>query len=113
MKSLEIIDDIIIQCEDKVEFQKDFLKANPKEKPNPIFERQLNGCKQIKQDLEVLDIIRKKRVDIGRFKAGWYISSTPHQLMKIYNRDCNYIDNELSIDEVIKLKQWWEEKDND
>lgn len=63
---------------------------------------------QIKQDLDVLEILKNKNINVGRFKARFYISSNPHQLMRTYNCDCNYIDDELSIDEVIKLKQWLE-----
>jgi hypothetical protein len=100
MKSLEIVNELIECFEDKVEFQKDFLKANPKEKPNPIFERQLNGCKQIKQDLEVLEILRK------------YLYIVENQIprtddyFEILETDLDEMQDDENCDDFYKVKQW-------
>ena len=60
---------------------------------------------QIKQDLEVLEIIRKKNVNIEFFKTiieGYLIEGT----LIIYNEQ-GY--QKLTLEEVIKVKQWLEE----
>ena len=62
----------------------------------------------IKEDLEVLEILINKSVDVGRFKAKCYLLSTPDSIMRNYNFDCNYVVNELLIDEVIILKKYFE-----
>lgn len=106
MKSLEIVNDKIAELKDTYQH----YTAVEKDKAKSSFAKfDIEQYQQIKQDLEVLEILKNKNINVGRFKARCYISSDPHQLMRTYNCDCNYIDDELSIDEVIKLKQWLEE----
>ena len=64
----------------------------------------------IKQDLEALEIIRKKKVDV------YYL----HALLKngevdvVLNRYNIYArEGALTMEELIKLKQWLEENDNE
>ena len=106
MKSLEIIDEIIANFEDRVEFEKIFLKANPSERPRNKFIRQLEGSKQIKQDLEVLEIIRKKKVDVASLKEIIEFSNTNEYILHVYNY--NHSRYTLTMEELLKLKQWLE-----
>ena len=115
MKSLDIVNRNIEEAQEALDEATDDFRIYPcdygtweeieEHYTAPYLRHYIEENKQIKQDLEVLEIIKNKNVDIGRFKARCYISSNPHHLMRTYNCGCNYIDDELSIDEVIKLKQ--------
>ena len=108
MKSLEIVNEMVDYWESAVNVacQSNAENGYYDELDIVEYQNRLKKYQQIKQDLEVLEILKNKNIDVGRFKAKFYILSDPHQLMRAYNWDCNYIDDELSIDEVIKLKQW-------
>ena len=68
--------------------------------------------RKIIEDLEVLEIIKKKLVDIG------YISSLVTQytdnlyVLEKYNGILS-IPYQLTLEELLKLKQWLEENEND
>lgn len=100
MKSLEALEDIITihsnivgtnRCQGKTRF---------------------GMCvRQIKKDLEVLEILKKKKVEVLHL---WYIIKTNEEknneyiLMK-YNESFGNQRNELTLEELLKLRQWLEE----
>lgn len=63
---------------------------------------------QIKQDLEVLEIIRKKKVDVRLLAIYIFIPSSDEEKLKNYNKHCKHINHELTMEELLKLKQWLE-----
>lgn len=63
---------------------------------------------KIKQDLEVLEIIRNKEIDIGFLKSILHDYSN-EEALEIYN---DYGYHKLTMEELLKLKQWLEENDN-
>ena len=69
-------------------------------------------AEQIKQDLEVLEIIRNKRVDMKLF-AMFCVALTNEEILFSYNSNCSYEDEKLTMEELLKLKQWLEENEND
>ena len=67
-----------------------------------------NMSNPIKQDLEVLEIIRKKDVDVAFLKTildGYLIDGT----LIIYNEESGR--QQLTLEELLKLKQWLEENE--
>ena len=73
-------------------------------------------AEQIKQDLEVLEIIRKKSVYLRELKhilRGFRekIYTTMEEVLVGYNL---YVtrENELTMEELLKLKQWLEKEEN-
>ena len=80
----------------------------------------LEELQQIKQDLEVLEIIDKKNVRIGEikyylkeFKEGISISITKIEDVLIeYNKGVA-LEDELTMEELLKLKQWLEVNENE
>lgn len=69
---------------------------------------------QIKQDLEVLEIIRKKEVNVRTLQ--YYLSAFKEKKdivqLNLYNAflEENF---KLTMEELLKLKQWLEENEND
>lgn len=98
MKSLEIVNEILdMDCDTMFAYQRHWH----------VSEKYLET---IKQDLEVLEIIKKKKVDMAFFII--VIHSTLHidEQINYYNlRQCNYC--KLINEEFIKLKQWLEENE--
>lgn len=95
MKSLEIVDKKINYCE---------------KQEVPFISIRLVSSQQIKQDLEVLEIIRKKKVEV--FPLFFIIRTSEEEsdeyiLMK-YNTRFNNKLYELTMEELLKLKQWLE-----
>ena len=71
----------------------------------------------IEQDLEVLEIIRKKKVDIKLLISDPFIMSN-EKILEIYNKNMrlNYLNGEkyqLTLEELLKLKQWLEVNENE
>ena len=62
---------------------------------------------KIKQYLEVLEIIRKKRVDM-KLLAMFFVALTTNEILFSYNSNCGYEDEKLTLEELLKLKQWLE-----
>jgi hypothetical protein len=63
----------------------------------------------IKQDLEVLEIIRKKDVNLATLKLCIIRTDTIEQLLSKYNKSRYFTQDELTMEELLKLKQWLEE----
>lgn len=114
LKSLEIIDEIIQDLEDRLEFDKLSLKGKPNEISMNKFSRKLEGNKQIKQDLEALEIIKKKNIDIKGLKhtlKGFIegIYKTMEEVLNSYNLYFQSMEEYLTLEELLKLKQWLED----
>ena len=94
MKSLEIVNERIestLKAENKLKMELQLC-----------FYKDEANC--IKQDLEVLEIIRKKRVDMKLF-AMFCVALTNEEILFSYNSNCSYEDEKLTMEELLKLKQ--------
>ena len=101
MKSLEIVNKEIELIESelqKIENEEDSLF------PFDTLMNELEKYSQIKQDLEVLEILKNKKVDIG-FVKSILESCSIEESLEVIN-DCGY--RKLTMEELIKLKQWLE-----
>lgn len=69
-----------------------------------------SSVKIIKQDLEVLEIIRKKQVDLVFLRKVVVKLDNLEEMLDMYNtvewQHC------LTMEELIKLKQWLEKEEN-
>lgn len=102
MKSLELINERIertLKAEDKLKMELQLC-----------FYKDEANC--IKQDLEVLEIIRKKNVDIKLLKLYYHISLKVEDLLDTYNAAIKFDKHKLTLEELLKLKQWLEENEN-
>jgi hypothetical protein len=72
----------------------------------------LTDCEEhfekIKQDLEVLEIIRKKKVDVPLLERIIKGHSFDQAILDIYNLATN---SQLTLEELLKLKRWLEENE--
>lgn len=69
---------------------------------------------QIKQDLEVLEIIRKRRVDIDALIRIIRINSEKSNEKMLYDYNCIVVKiYKLTMEELLKLKQWLEKSNNE
>lgn len=100
MKSLDILNRVIQS------YQKCFIIGS-------LEEADKLSCLEmvkIKQDLEVLEIIREKKVNMGwlmfLIKGGVKLKD----IEQIYPKDG---DTPLILEELLKLKQWLEENENE
>ena len=94
MKSLEIVND-------EIEMRKGNIL-------NDAEWNRLKKLETIQQDLEVLEIIRKKKVDMTYFVVAIHSNLPIDEQINYYNRSqSNYC--KLLDEEFIKLKQWLEE----
>lgn len=106
MKSLEIVRDKLYILEkypakiEAVKLEKDVL----------INQEQLL---KIEQELEALEIIRKKDVNLATLKLCIMRTDTIEQLLSKYNKSRYFTQDELTLEELLKLKQWFEENEND
>lgn len=73
-----------------------------------MLEEQLAHFDIIKQDLEVLEIIRKKNVDIKLLKLYYNISLKVEDWLDTYNSTIKFDKHKLTMEELLKLKQWLE-----
>lgn len=71
----------------------------------------IDNAQQIKQDLEVLKIIRKKDVNLATLKLYIIRTDTIEQLLSKYNKSRYFTQDELTMEELLKLKQWLEENE--
>lgn len=75
----------------------------------------MENLETIKQDLEVLEIIKNKKVEVLHL---WYIIKTNEEkdneyiLMK-YNEGFGNQMYKLTMEELLKLKQWLEDNENE
>lgn len=73
---------------------------------------EIKELEQIKQDLEVLEIIRKKKVDFVHLNNYLFLYEKNEEVLEKYNKYCFY-QNELTIEELLKLNQWLEVHENE
>jgi hypothetical protein len=101
MKSLEIVNELVSLTKNEIKVC--------------LSEKNTSDLLVIKQYLEVLEIIKKKKVEILHL---WYIIRTNEEkdneyiLMK-YNESFGNQRYELTMEELLKLKQWLEENENE
>lgn len=98
MKSLEIVNSVIRVC---------------KAEDTAIGLLYIEGLEQIKQDLEVSEIIRKKRVDILALECRINAFKDDNErILHSYNAMFyNKKIYKLTMEELLKLKQWLEAQD--
>jgi hypothetical protein len=93
-----------------------YLKSQiSKWEKDAIYDKYKDDFEQIKQDLEVLEIIKKKKVEV--FPLFFIIRTSEEEsdeyiLMK-YNTRFNNKLYELTMEELLKLKQWLEVNNNE
>lgn len=68
--------------------------------------------KTIQQSLEVLEIIRKKRVDVAELVGCLIYFDNDEDVLEDYN-SIRSIERQLTLTELLKLKQWLEVNDNE
>lgn len=100
MKSLEIVNENIKVLEEQLNELEDELDKT-------CIEIELKQLQQIKQDLNVLEIIRKKIVNVNILKM-LLIGFPLEKVLEMYNED-HY---ELTLEELLKLNQWLEVNEN-
>lgn len=103
MKSLELINERIEDLESRLESANYLANGNPSEFGKTVIgdlSKHLDSCKQIKQDLEVLEIIGKNL----KFKEASYTDVTPHNTISMNMIEIIGQTNE----EFNKVKQWLE-----
>lgn len=108
MKSLEIVNDKIAELKDTYQH----YTAVEKDKVKSSFAKfDIEQFQQIKQDLEVLEIIYKKRIAMEYL---WFL----YDYYKDFTNGINYMlekinehqdeTRKLTMEELLKLKQWLE-----
>lgn len=101
MKSLEIVNEKIDYIETKSEHKCTYIN--------------IKHLQQIKQDLEVLEIIRNKRVHVYWLKRFFetFTKKNDEIMMVILGRYNSMMRKEyhLTLEELLKLKQWLEENE--
>ena len=115
MKSLEIINKDLQDFEKALENYKKRKAINNEEVDEEYIKqmtKEIENYKQIKQDLEVLEIIRKKDVNIKLLKS--YIKEeleNDEDILECYNSHLETY-RQLTLEELLKIKQWLEENEN-
>lgn len=109
MKSLEIVNDLIWKTQRKYDYVDLKQDKNQIKKELEEINSEFSKLNQIKESLEVLEIIRKKKIDVGFIKAMLESYSIEEALEAI--NDCGY--RKLTMKELLKLKQWLEENENE
>ena len=102
MKSLDILNRVIQS------YQKCFIIGS-------LEEADKLSCLEmvkIKADLEVLEIIKKKKVDFVHLNNYLFLYDKNEEVLEKYNKYCFY-QNELTMEELLKLKQWLEVNENE
>ena len=95
MKSLEIINDYIDRL---------FIFENG----TILIEK--DELQTIKADLEVLEILKNKKVDVGYISALTTQYTDNLYVLERYNEMLN-IPYQLTMEELLKIKQWLEENE--
>ena len=103
-RSLEIVNDKIAELKDTYQH----YTAVEKDKAKSSFAKfDIEQFQQIKADLEVLEIIKNKTVNIEALKFCLENYDNVEKAMEIYN----YFEEDyrkLTLEELLKLKQWLE-----
>lgn len=118
MKSLEFINKDLQDFEKALEDykkRKEILNEEVDEEYIKQITKEIERYKQIKQDLEVLEIIYKKNVDISWLKENLEVVTLGiypiEDALKGYN-SIKRIEHQLTLEELLKLKQWLEKEEN-
>ena len=119
MKSLEILDDIRLDLERYLDYLEKDLQERIKNNESEISINEVSdlkailvtnmyyGIETIKQDLEVLEIIRKKEINIKRLRIAIINTKDTEDTLLFYN--CGVEEfRRLTMEELLKLKQWLE-----
>ena len=93
MKSLEIVNSVIRVC---------------KAEDTAIGLLYIENLEQIKDDLEVLEIIKNKKVDVPLLERIIKGHSFNQAILDIYNLATS---SQLTLEELLKLKRWLEEQE--
>lgn len=83
-----------------------------KEYRDKLYDKYNKDFEKIKQDLEVLEIIKNKRVDVDILIRVLSKEKTNKDALWWYNFFVEK-DMKLTMEELLKLKQWLEENEND
>lgn len=114
MKSLEIVNARIAHLEGKLKSLYESSNGHPisfNKQLADAYDESLDNCKQIKQDLEVLNIIWEKRISMEYL---WFL----YDYYKDFTNGINYMlekinenqdeTRKLTVEEMTKLKRWLE-----
>ena len=127
MKSLEILDDIRLDLERYLDYLENDLQERIKNNESEISINEVSdlkvilvinmydGIETIKQYLEVLEIIRKKKVDILALECRINTFKDDNErILHSYNAMFyNKKIYKLTMEELLKLKQWLEVNENE
>ena len=105
MKNLEIINKRIEELEEYLKLKDDFPISEFRDQTFDRILKELSYFRQVKADLEVLEIIREKKVNVGWLMFLMKDYMKLEDIEKIYPKDG---DTPLTIEELLKLKQWLE-----
>lgn len=109
MKSLDMIKEQIEGVNEVIEFLKSTGQSDDDS------QKLLSKLEQIKQDLEVLDLIYTKHIDISDLKLAVALEKdrnyTEEEGLRIYNIAPFRYAWTITIDEYKKLKKWLEEQE--
>ena len=115
MNSLEFINKDLQDFEKALENYKKRKTINNEEVDEEYIKqmtKEIENYKQIKQDLEVLEIIKEmifERVGYYKIKRN----SPKYRTITIRDKDDRFIKIELSEEQLLKLKQWLEVNENE
>ena len=95
--------DYIYECERNYE--------EPREETLSRYEKRIKELETIEQDLEVLKIIIKKKVNVLELKILQFGVWDNDMFLYLYNLNrCD--EYKLTLEEILKLRQWWEVNKN-
>lgn len=108
MEGLEIVNSNVRLLKKQLYKLKDVQEGTKEDFQKYTLECELKEQLKIKQDLEVLEIIYKKNVDVKNLRIYTKTFSHDKDLLSAYNVG---LDEEyhLTMEELLKLKQWLEE----
>ena len=119
MKSLEIVNEMVDYWESAVNVacQSNAENGYYDELDIVEYQNRLKKYQQIKQDLEVLEIIRKKQVNLKDLKLSiqGFIEGA-FETIEIVLWSYNLLrkeEEQLTLEELLKIKQWLEENDDE
>ena len=109
MKSLEFINKDLQDFEKALENYKKRKAINNEEVDEEYIKqmtKEIENYKQIKQDLEVLELIKNKDVDLQYIKHYFIHYDDINLILENYNY--SFPSQKLTLEELLKLKQWLE-----
>lgn len=113
MKSLDIVRESISKIKNKIEKLIPTKSCNntlPIERVVKSLRKNLENQIIIEKDLEVLEIIRKKRVNVIELKIFQFCNWDDNTFLHLYNLNrCD--EYKLTLEELLKLKHWLEREE--